>query len=91
MSLGAKPLVCDTPLRIPRSLRSLENYNLTQNQALLRSLFDNEATYFKFANVSDLLLGWTKFLRTSGASEQRLQFPCYTYTLYCLAYISCFA
>ena len=55
MSLCAKPLDCDTHLRDPRSLRSLENYSLTQKQALLRSLFDNEATYFKFANVSDLL------------------------------------
>ena len=55
MSLYANPLVGDTTLRDPRSLRSLEDYSLTQNQALLRSLLDNEATYFKFANVSDRL------------------------------------
>ena len=30
----------------------------------------------------------TRFPRASGASEQRSQFPSYTYTLYCLAYIS---
>ena len=55
MSLSAKPLVSEKPLRDPRSLRSLEDYSLTQNPALLRSLLDNEATYFKFANVSDRL------------------------------------
>ena len=30
MSLCAKPLVCDTPLRVTRSLRSLESYSLTK-------------------------------------------------------------
>ena len=48
------------------------------------------ATYFKFGNVPDWLWGWTRFLRASGASEQRSQFPSYTFTLYCLAYISCY-
>ena len=38
--------------------------------------------------MSDRLWGWTRFLRASGACEQRLQFPSYTYTIYCLAYIS---
>ena len=47
-----------------------------------------EATYFKFGNVSYRLWGWTRFPRASGASEQRSQLPSYTYTLYCLAYIS---
>ena len=61
-----------------------------QNQSLLRSLFHKEATYLKFANVSDRLWGWTRFLRVSGASEQRSQFPSYIYALYCLAYISCY-
>ena len=28
--------------------------------------------------------------KASGASEQRSQFPSYTYTLYCHAYISCY-
>ena len=55
MSVCAKPLVCDTPLRVIRSLGSLQNYSLIKNQSLLRSLFDNDATYFKFANVSDRL------------------------------------
>ena len=32
MSLCAKPLVCDTPLRVTRSLRSLENYSLTKTK-----------------------------------------------------------
>ena len=32
MSLCAKPLVCDAPLRVPRSLRSLENYRLTKTK-----------------------------------------------------------
>ena len=54
----------------------------------MRSSFDMEATYFKFGNVSDRLWGWTRFLRASVASEQRSQFPNYTYTIYCLAYIS---
>ena len=89
MSPCAKPLVCDTPVRVPRSLRSLENYSLTQNQSLLRQLFDKETSYFKFANVSDRLWGRTRFFRASGASEQQLQFPSYTYILYCLPYISC--
>ena len=40
MSVCAKTLVCDTPLRVCRSLRSLENYSLTYNQSLLRSIFD---------------------------------------------------
>ena len=40
MSPCAKPLVCDTPLRVSRSLRSLENYSLTYNQSQLRSIFD---------------------------------------------------
>ena len=88
MSVCAKPLVCDTPLRVSRSLRSLESYRLTSYQSLLRLLFDKETTYFKFANVSDRLWGWTRFLRASGASEQRSQFPSYTYTICCLAYIS---
>ena len=48
-----------------------------------------EATYFKLWNVSDRMWRWTTFLRASGASEQRSQFPSYTYTFYCLAYISC--
>ena len=61
-----------------------------QNQSLLRSLFDKEAIYFKFANVSDRLWGWTRFLWASGASVQRLQFPSCTYTLYCHAYVSCY-
>ena len=60
------------------------------NQSLLRSSFEVEATCFKFANVSDRLWGWTRFLRASGASEQRSQFPSYTCNLYCLAYISCY-
>ena len=38
--------------------------------------------------MSDRLWGWTRFLRASGASEQRSQFPSYTYTICCLAYIS---
>ena len=90
MSLCDKPLVCDTPLRVPRSLRSIDNYSLTENQSLLCSLSDKEATNFKFANVSDRLGGWTRFLRARGASDQRLQFPSYTYTLYYLVYISCY-
>ena len=32
MSLYANPLVCDTPLRVTRSLRSLENYSLTKTK-----------------------------------------------------------
>ena len=55
MSLCAKPLVCDTPLCVPRSLGSLQNYSQIKNQSLLRSIFDKDATYFKFANVSDRL------------------------------------
>ena len=90
MSLCAKPLACDIHLRITRSLRSLENYGLTWNQSILRSLLDMEVTCFKFANVSDRLWGWTRFLRASGASEQRSQFPTYTYASYCLPYISCY-
>ena len=90
MSQCAKPLDCDTPLRVSRSLRSLESYSLTENQSLLRSLFDMVATYFAFANVSDRLWGWTRFLQASGASEQRSQFPSYRYTLYYLAYNSCY-
>ena len=49
-----------------------------------------EATYFKLGNVSDLLCGWTRFLLASGACAQRSQSPSYTYTFYCLAYISCY-
>ena len=49
-----------------------------------------EVTYFKFENVLGRLWGWTRFLRARGASEQRLQFPSYTNTLYCLPYISCY-
>ena len=90
MSQCAKPLDCDTPLRVPSSPCSLESYSLTENQALLRSLFDMVATYFEFANVSDRLWCWTGFLRASGASEQRSQFLSYIYTLYCLAYNSCY-
>ena len=90
MSPCAKPLGCDTHLRVSRSLCSLENYSLTENQSLLRMLFDKDTTYFKFANDSDRLWGWTRFLRASGASEQRLQYPSYTYTIYCLPYISCY-
>ena len=90
MSQCAKPLDCDTPLRVPRSPYSLESYSLTENQSLLRSLFDMVATYFEFANVSGRLWGWTRFLRASRASEQRSQFPSYTYSLYCLAYNSCY-
>ena len=48
-----------------------------------------EATCYKFVNVPSRLWGWTRFLRASGASEQRLQFPTYTYASYCLPYISC--
>ena len=90
MSKCAKPLDCDTPLRVSRSPCSLENYSLSESQSLLRSSFYMEATCFKFGNVSDRLWGWTRSLRASGASEQRSQFPSYTYTLYCLAYISCY-
>ena len=90
MSLCAKPLLCDTPFRVPGSQRLLENYSLIKNQSLLRSLFIKDATYFKFANVSAGLWGWTRFLRASGASEQRVQFPSYTCTLYCVAWISCY-
>ena len=32
MSLCAKPLVCYTPLRVTRSLRSLKNYSLTKTK-----------------------------------------------------------
>ena len=49
-----------------------------------------EVNYFKSENVPLRLWGWTRFLRSSGAREQRLQFPSYTYTLYCLPYISCY-
>ena len=88
MSVCAKPLVCDTPLRVPLSLGSLQNYRIIKKPSFLRSLCYKDATYFKFANVSDRLCGWTRFLRASGPSEQRLQYPCYTYSVYCLAYIS---
>ena len=66
MSLCAKPLVRDTPLRVPRSLCSPDNYILTENPSLLRSLSEKEATNFKFVNVSDRVWGCTRFLRTSN-------------------------
>ena len=91
MSQCAKQLACDTHRRVRHSLRSLENYSLTQNRSLLRPLLDKEKTYFKFANVSGRLWGWTRFLRASGASDQQFQFQSYKYTLYCLAYISSYS
>ena len=56
----------------------------------LAVIIQSGATCFKFGNVSDRLWGWTRFLRASGECVQRSQFPSYTYTLYFLAYISCY-
>ena len=51
MSLCAKPLVCDTPLRVTRSLRSPEIYSLTKTKhscvrySVRRRLISNLLTF----------------------------------------------